>query len=58
MKPKVVSVFGVRSDAIKMAPVVNALKNQDKIDSIVLATGQHSSMLDEVLELLGGDESE
>jgi len=51
MKPKVVSIFGVRSDAIKMAPVVNALKNQDKIDSIVLATGQHSSMLDEVLEL-------
>ena len=32
MKPKVVSIFGVRSDAIKMAPVVNALKNQDKID--------------------------
>lgn len=51
MKPKVVSIFGVRSDAVKMAPVVNALKNQDKIDSVVLVTGQHLSMLDEVLEL-------
>ena len=51
MKSKVILVFGVRSDAIKMALIVNELNKQDKIDMKVVVTGQHMSMLDEVLEV-------
>lgn len=51
MKPKVILVFGVRSDAIKMAPIVNELSKQDKIEMKVVVTGQHMSMLDEVLSV-------
>ncbi|MGG0475959.1 UDP-N-acetylglucosamine 2-epimerase (non-hydrolyzing) [Priestia aryabhattai] len=50
-KIKVMTVFGTRPEAIKMAPLVKELqKNQDKIDSIVTVTAQHREMLDQVLE--------
>ena len=48
---KVMSVFGTRPEAIKMAPVVKALQAADEIESIVAATAQHREMLDQVLEL-------
>ena len=48
---KVLSVFGTRPEAIKMAPLVNLLKQQDDIDSRVCVTGQHREMLDQVLKL-------
>lgn len=51
-KIKVVSVFGTRPEAIKMAPLVKELeKHQDKIESKVLITAQHREMLDQVLEI-------
>ena len=50
-KLKVMSVFGTRPEAIKMAPVVQALENNVKIQSIVCTTAQHRQMLDQVLEL-------
>ena len=50
-KIKVMSVFGTRPEAIKMAPVVQALEKNDKIQSIVCTTAQHREMLDQVLEL-------
>lgn len=50
-KIKVMSVFGTRPEAIKMAPVVQALENDDRIESIVCTTAQHREMLDQVLEL-------
>lgn len=48
---KVLSVFGTRPEAIKMAPLVNMLKAEVEIDSVVCVTGQHREMLDQVLNL-------
>lgn len=48
----VLSVFGTRPEAIKMAPVVQELeKHPDRIRSVVCSTGQHREMLDQVLDL-------
>lgn len=49
-KIKVMSVFGTRPEAIKMAPLVKALDKEPKTDSIVCVTAQHREMLDQVLE--------
>ena len=40
-KLKVMSVFGTRPEAIKMAPLVKALQASEQIESIVCLTGQH-----------------
>ncbi|MCB5226091.1 UDP-N-acetylglucosamine 2-epimerase (non-hydrolyzing) [Alishewanella sp. 16-MA] len=48
---KVLSVFGTRPEAIKMAPLVNQLKQDAAFDSRVCVTGQHREMLDQVLQL-------
>lgn len=48
---KVLSIFGTRPEAIKMAPVVQALAACNGIDSRVLVTAQHRRMLDQVLNL-------
>nr|WP_306806892.1 UDP-N-acetylglucosamine 2-epimerase (non-hydrolyzing) [Halanaerobium congolense] len=48
---KVMTVFGTRPEAIKMAPVVKALKKEENIETIVTVTAQHREMLDQVLEL-------
>lgn len=48
---KVLSVFGTRPEAIKMAPLVNLLKADASVDSRVCVTGQHREMLDQVLRL-------
>ena len=50
-KKKVLSIFGTRPEAIKMAPVVKALEKQSNIDSEVCVTAQHREMLDQVLSL-------
>ena len=47
---KVMSIFGTRPEAIKMAPLVKELETRDEIDSIVCVTAQHREMLDQVLE--------
>ncbi|MCI8567762.1 MAG: UDP-N-acetylglucosamine 2-epimerase (non-hydrolyzing) [Bacilli bacterium] len=48
-KIKVMSIFGTRPEAIKMAPLVKALESRDEIESIVCVTAQHRQMLDQVL---------
>ena len=49
---KVMTVFGTRPEAIKMAPVVLELqKHTDRIQTIVAVTAQHRQMLDQVLDL-------
>ncbi|MBX3035682.1 MAG: UDP-N-acetylglucosamine 2-epimerase (non-hydrolyzing) [Anaerolineales bacterium] len=48
---KVLSVFGTRPEAVKMAPVVKLLKETAGIESRVCVTAQHRQMLDQVLEL-------
>lgn len=46
---KVLSVFGTRPEAIKMAPLVRALEQDRQIESLVCVTAQHREMLDQVL---------
>lgn len=50
-KIKVLSVFGTRPEAIKLAPVIHAFNNDARFESIVCVTGQHREMLDQVLNL-------
>ncbi len=47
---KVMTVFGTRPEAIKMAPLVQELKNRKEIETIVCVTAQHREMLDQVLD--------
>lgn len=46
---KVLSIFGTRPEAIKMAPIVQALAREKGVDSLVWTTGQHRQMLDQML---------
>ena len=48
---KVITVFGTRPEAIKMAPLVKKLNAEAGIESILCVTAQHREMLDQVLEL-------
>lgn len=48
---KILTVFGTRPEAIKMAPLVHALSNDPRYDSKCCVTAQHREMLDQVLEL-------
>ena len=50
-KLRVVSIFGTRPEAVKMAPVVKALAANPQIESKVIVTAQHREMLDQVLSL-------
>ncbi len=50
-KIRVMSVFGTRPEAIKMAPLVKELARCDRIESICCVTAQHREMLDSVLEV-------
>ena len=50
-KIKVMTVFGTRPEAIKMAPLVRALEGCGNTESIVCVTAQHRQMLDQVLEI-------
>jgi UDP-N-acetylglucosamine 2-epimerase (non-hydrolysing) len=51
MPIRVLSVFGTRPEAVKMAPVVRELKRTPGIESFVCVTAQHRQMLDQVLNL-------
>jgi UDP-N-acetylglucosamine 2-epimerase (non-hydrolysing) len=48
---KIMTVFGTRPEAIKMFPVVHALRARSAIDTRVCVTAQHREMLDQVLEI-------
>ena len=50
-KIKVMTIFGTRPEAIKMAPLIKELEKNDKIESVVCVTAQHRQMLDQVLEI-------
>ena len=50
-KLKVMTVFGTRPEAVKMAPLVKELEKCEKIQSIVCVTAQHRQMLDQVLNM-------
>ena len=48
---KIMSVIGTRPEAIKMAPLILALKKEQNIEALLCVTAQHRSMLDQVLAL-------
>lgn len=48
---KVMTVFGTRPEAIKMAPLVHALEQNEHTESIVCVTAQHRQMLDQVMDI-------
>jgi UDP-N-acetylglucosamine 2-epimerase (non-hydrolysing) len=50
-RTKVLSIFGTRPEAIKMAPLVKALAAESGVESLICVTGQHQSMLKQVLDL-------
>ena len=50
-KKRVLTVFGTRPEAIKMAPLVHALANDERFDAKVCVTAQHREMLDQVLDV-------
>lgn len=50
-KIKVMSVFGTRPEAIKMAPLVQELASRPEFESLCCLTGQHRQMLDSVMEI-------
>lgn len=47
-RPKVMTVYGTRPEAIKLAPVVRAVDNDDRFDLVSVSTGQHREMLNQV----------
>lgn len=49
MKKKIMTIFGTRPEAIKMAPLVKAIENDNQLEVCVLVTAQHREMLDSVL---------
>jgi UDP-N-acetylglucosamine 2-epimerase (non-hydrolysing) len=51
LSKKILTVFGTRPEAIKMAPLVHALAVDNRFDSKVCVTAQHREMLDQVLDL-------
>lgn len=50
MKKRILSVFGTRPEAIKMAPLVRQLAQVEQFESVVCLSGQHSSMLRQVMD--------
>lgn len=50
-KIKVITIFGTRPEAVKMAPLVKELEKREEISSLVCVTAQHREMLDQVLDL-------
>lgn len=48
---KVITIFGTRPEAIKMAPLIKELEKREEIESKVCVTAQHREMLDQVLKL-------
>jgi UDP-N-acetylglucosamine 2-epimerase len=57
-KIKVMTVFGTRPEAIKMAPLVLKLKqNSDRFETITVVTAQHREMLDSVLDILRSNQT-
>lgn len=52
-KLKVMSVFGTRPEAIKMAPLALELERRNKLDSLICVTAQHRQMLDSVMNCFG-----
>ncbi|QNE89962.1 UDP-N-acetylglucosamine 2-epimerase (non-hydrolyzing) [Corynebacterium incognita] len=52
-KPKIMTVYGTRPEAIKVAPVIKALDADERFESVAVSTGQHKEMLEQVNTMFG-----
>ena len=52
-KPKVMTVYGTRPEAIKVAPVIKELEKDERFESVAVSTGQHREMLEQVNTMFG-----
>ncbi|MDK6814011.1 UDP-N-acetylglucosamine 2-epimerase (non-hydrolyzing) [Corynebacterium sp. UMB6689] len=52
-RPKIVTVYGTRPEAIKVAPVITALDRDGRFESVAVSTGQHLEMLEQVNKMFG-----
>lgn len=52
-RPKIVTVYGTRPEAIKVAPVITALDRDGRFESVSVSTGQHLEMLEQVNKMFG-----
>ncbi|OLT16595.1 UDP-N-acetylglucosamine 2-epimerase [Serinicoccus sp. CUA-874] len=52
-RKRVMTVYGTRPEAIKVAPVLRALQDHPRLESVTVVTGQHREMLDQVNEIFG-----
>lgn len=53
MPTRVMTIYGTRPEAIKVAPLIQAIEESDDLDGITVVTGQHREMLDQVNALFG-----
>ncbi|PMC71998.1 non-hydrolyzing UDP-N-acetylglucosamine 2-epimerase [Corynebacterium aurimucosum] len=51
--PKIMTVYGTRPEAIKVAPIITALEKDERFESIAVSTGQHREMLEQVNTMFG-----
>lgn len=52
-KPKIMTIYGTRPEAIKVAPVIRALEMDRRFESVSISTGQHKEMLEQVNAMFG-----
>lgn len=52
-QPKIMTVYGTRPEAIKVAPVIKALEKNERFESVAVSTGQHKEMLEQVNTMFG-----
>src|SRR5690606_21646433 len=48
---RIMTIYGTRPEAIKVAPIVKAIEQDDELENIIVVTGQHREMLDQVNEI-------
>jgi UDP-N-acetylglucosamine 2-epimerase (non-hydrolysing) len=53
MKPKILIAIGTRPEAIKLAPIIKLLEHDDRFEFCVCVTGQHTTMVEQPLDLFG-----
>lgn len=51
--PKIMTIYGTRPEAIKVAPVIKALEADERFESVAVSTGQHKEMLEQVNSMFG-----
>ncbi|OFP73447.1 UDP-N-acetylglucosamine 2-epimerase (non-hydrolyzing) [Corynebacterium guaraldiae] len=52
-RPKIVTIYGTRPEAIKVAPIITALSGDGRFESVAVSTGQHLEMLEQVNRMFG-----